>query len=88
MDEITKIRLIRKSDDPDTETKDVSLVEALQLAIIAVQDDPSCKHIIICIGKERDDGTACASWRQGGSYGPFSQIGLLEEVKSRMMAGD
>ncbi|TXH82276.1 MAG: hypothetical protein E6Q77_06505 [Rhizobium sp.] len=56
--------------------------DALEKAL-ADYDDPNLPtpdHIIICIGRDPEDGGSATSWLQAGSYRYHAQIGLLHEA--------
>lgn len=56
--------------------------DALEKAL-ADYDDPNLPtpdHIIICIGRDPEDGGSATTWLQAGSYRYHAQIGLLHEA--------
>ncbi len=65
-----------------TSTEESNPRDVLEKALADFDDPntPTPDHIIICIGRDPEDGGSATTWLQAGSYRYHAQIGLLHEA--------
>jgi hypothetical protein len=67
-----------------------SPLDALRAAVRAIEsgDAESPDHIVVAFGRTTADGGSGHNYFQAGSYPCHATIGLIEAVKSRLLADD
>lgn len=67
-----------------------SPVEAMKAAIRAIEtgDASMPDHIVVAFGRTTEDGGSGHTYFQAGSYPCHAAVGLIEAIKSRLLAED